>query len=109
MLGLMIGFLPCHLSYMALGMAVSAAAQTGSVLTGALGMSLFVLGTMPLLVAFGIASRGLGAVLRDRVVKTAAIIPILMGIYTIYRTRPSVAASCPCGKAGNHLSVTSNQ
>jgi hypothetical protein len=109
-LGLMIGLLPCHLSYGVLGMAVTAAAQTGSVLVGVLGMMLFVLGTAPLLVAFGIASRGLGAVLRDRVVKVAAVILILMGIYTIYRAWPSAAPSC-ChgGKASNQLPVTSDQ
>jgi len=93
-LGVMIGFLPCHLSYMALGMALTAAAQTGSIVAGALGMTLFVLGTAPLLVAFGIASRGLGVVLRGRVVKVAAVVLILMGVYTIYRTWPSAAPSC---------------
>ena len=93
-LGAMVGFLPCHLSYMALGMAVTAAAQTGSVIVAPLGMIFFVLGTAPLLVAFGIASRGLGVVLRGRVVKVAAVILILMGVYTIYRTWPSTAPSC---------------
>jgi hypothetical protein len=93
-LGAMVGFLPCHLSYMALGMAVSAVAESGRVWVGPLGMALFVLGTAPLLVAFGTASRGLGVVLRGRVVKVAAVVLILMGICTIYRTWPSAAPSC---------------
>jgi hypothetical protein len=93
-LGLMIGLLPCHLSYMALGMAASGAAQAGSIVVGPLGMMLFVLGTAPLLVVFGIASRGLGAALRDRVVKVAAGVLIAMGVWTIYRTWPSTAPPC---------------
>jgi len=48
-LGVVLGFLPCGLIYGALG----AAAGTGSVLQGALGMAAFSLGTMPALVAVG--------------------------------------------------------
>jgi sulfite exporter TauE/SafE len=48
-LGVVLGFLPCGLIYGALG----AAAGTGSVLYGALGMAAFSLGTMPALVAVG--------------------------------------------------------
>ena len=45
----MLGFLPCGLIYGALG----AAAGTGSMPQGALGMAAFSLGTMPALVAVG--------------------------------------------------------
>ena len=93
-LGLMIGLLPCHLSYGALGMAADASAGTGSVWMGPLGMLLFVLGTTPLLLVFGIASRGLGAALRDRVVRVAAVVLIAMGVWTIYRTWPSATPPC---------------
>lgn len=48
-LGVVLGFLPCGLIYGALG----AAAGTGSILQGALGMAAFSLGTMPALVAVG--------------------------------------------------------
>lgn len=48
-LGVVLGFLPCGLIYGALG----AAAGTGSMLQGALGMAAFSLGTMPALVAVG--------------------------------------------------------
>jgi sulfite exporter TauE/SafE len=48
-LGLVLGFLPCGLIYGALG----AAAGTGSMLQGALGMAAFSLGTMPALIAVG--------------------------------------------------------
>ena len=48
-LGVVLGFLPCGLIYGALG----AAAGTGSMLQGALGMAPFSLGTMPALIAVG--------------------------------------------------------
>ena len=48
-LGVVLGFLPCGLIYGALG----AAAGTGSMLQGALGMAAFSLGTMPALIAVG--------------------------------------------------------
>jgi sulfite exporter TauE/SafE len=48
-LGLVLGFLPCGLVYAALG----AAAGSGSILDGALGMAAFSVGTMPALVAVG--------------------------------------------------------
>jgi sulfite exporter TauE/SafE len=48
-LGVVLGFLPCGLIYGALG----AAAGTGSMLQGALGMAAFSLGTLPALIAVG--------------------------------------------------------
>ena len=48
-LGVVLGFLPCGLLYAAL----AAAAGTGSVLSGAIAMACFALGTVPALVAVG--------------------------------------------------------
>lgn len=48
-LGVVLGFLPCGLIYGALG----AAAGTGSILQGTLGMAAFSLGTLPALIAVG--------------------------------------------------------
>ena len=48
-LGVVLGFLPCGLLYAAL----AAAAGTGSVVSGAIAMSCFALGTVPALVAVG--------------------------------------------------------
>jgi len=48
-LGVVLGFLPCGLIYAAL----AAAAGTGSVVSGAIAMSCFALGTVPALVAVG--------------------------------------------------------
>lgn len=48
-LGVVLGFLPCGLIYAALG----AAAGSGSILHGTLGMAAFSVGTMPALVAVG--------------------------------------------------------
>jgi sulfite exporter TauE/SafE len=48
-LGVILGFLPCGLLYAAL----AAAAGTGSVVSGAISMSCFALGTVPALVAVG--------------------------------------------------------
>jgi sulfite exporter TauE/SafE len=55
-LGVVLGFLPCGFLYAAL----AATAASGNPLTGALGMLAFGLGTMPALVAVGIAGQAAG-------------------------------------------------
>ncbi|WP_342236959.1 sulfite exporter TauE/SafE family protein [Inquilinus sp. OTU3971] len=55
-LGILLGFLPCGLLYAAL----AAAAGTGGAVPGALAMLSFGLGTVPLLVAIGIAGEAAG-------------------------------------------------
>jgi sulfite exporter TauE/SafE len=56
LLGAMLGFLPCGLLYAAL----AAAAATGEAVAGALGMLAFTAGTVPMLVAIGIAGHAAG-------------------------------------------------
>ena len=56
LLGVLLGFLPCGFLYAA----VAATAASGSALLGALGMVAFGLGTMPALVAVGIAGQAMG-------------------------------------------------
>ncbi len=55
-LGIVLGFLPCGFLYAAL----ATAAASGSALFGALGMLAFGLGTMPALIAVGIAGQAAG-------------------------------------------------
>ncbi len=72
-LGVVLGFLPCGLLYAAL----AAAAGTGSMVTGALAMSGFALGTVPALVAVG-----WGGIIMRRRLRTAATwvsAPLLVG------------------------------
>jgi sulfite exporter TauE/SafE len=82
------------------------AAATGGILTGAVGMLLFILGTAPLLVAFGFGAREIGAVFRDRAVKISGIILVVMGVWTLYRTWPSAP---PCCHHAARQEVISNQ
>lgn len=64
-LGLALGFLPCGLLYGA----VAAAAATGSALSGAMAMVAFALGTVPALIAVGLAGHVAGARWSNAVVR----------------------------------------
>ncbi len=80
-LGLILGLLPCGLSYTVF----IASAGTGGLLPGMLTAFLFGLGTLPALVLFGAIISFLGAALRSRIYRTGGVIVILMGIYYMYR------------------------
>lgn len=70
-LGIALGFLPCGLLYGAL----AASAASGSVVAGGLGMLAFALGTIPALIAVGVAGHTVGGHWRGA---TAMILPLLM-------------------------------
>lgn len=72
-LGVALGFIPCGLLYGA----VAVAAAAGSALSGALGMLAFVLGTVPGLVAVGLAGHLAGRAWRSAVTRIA---PLVMGV-----------------------------
>ncbi len=76
-LGALFGFLPCGFSYAAF----TAAAGTGSFLSGMLLMMFFGLGTLPALLLFGIAASYISIQLRGLLYKTAGLVVILTGIY----------------------------
>lgn len=72
-LGLALGFIPCGLLYGA----VAVAAASGSALTGALGMAAFALGTVPSLVAVGLAGHMAGRAWRGAVARVAPVIMVV--------------------------------
>ncbi|MBI5085557.1 MAG: sulfite exporter TauE/SafE family protein [Acidobacteria bacterium] len=80
-LGLVLGFLPCGLSYAA----VLQSLATGSALGGALSMAAFGVGTSASLLAIGMFSSAIGARLGrwNTVLATASV--ILMGAFLLYR------------------------
>lgn len=80
-LGLILGLLPCGLSYTVF----IASAGTGGLFPGMLTALLFGLGTLPALVLFGAVMSFLSAALRSRIYRTGGVIVILMGIYYLYR------------------------
>ncbi|MFO1128846.1 MAG: sulfite exporter TauE/SafE family protein [Rhodospirillales bacterium] len=71
LLGVLLGFLPCGLLYAAL----AAAAASGSALSGAAAMFAFSLGTVPALVAVGLAGHVAGSRFRAT---ARALAPVLM-------------------------------
>jgi sulfite exporter TauE/SafE len=73
LLGLLLGFIPCGLLYAAL----AAAAATGDPLAGALGMAAFALGTLPNLLAVGLAGHVAGLRWRALVAKGAPLLLLL--------------------------------
>lgn len=80
-LGILMGFLPCGLSYSAF----VASAAAGGLLQGLLLAFSFGLGTLPALFAFGTVISYLDALLRDRIYRIGGIVIIVMGIYYLYR------------------------
>ena len=80
-LGVVLGFLPCGFLY-----AVFAkAAATQSVLGGGLTMLAFGLGTFPAMVLTGVTAHLISSKLRKRLYRIAAILVIVLGIFTTYK------------------------
>ncbi|MFO0753603.1 MAG: sulfite exporter TauE/SafE family protein [Thermodesulfovibrionales bacterium] len=80
-LGILLGFLPCGLSYSAF----IAAAGTGSLPRGMLLTLWFGLGTVPPLLLFGVIINYLSAKVRGWVYRTGGLEIIGLGLYFIYR------------------------
>ncbi len=72
-LGVALGFLPCGLLYGA----IAVAAASGNPLSGALGMAAFALGTVPSLLAVGLAGHLAGRTWRAAVARAAPVIMVV--------------------------------
>jgi sulfite exporter TauE/SafE len=81
LLGLVLGLLPCGLSYTVF----IAAAGTGGMLPGAMIALLFGLGTMPAVLLFGTLIASFSATLRGRIYRAGGVAIIVMGIVFILR------------------------
>lgn len=79
--GLLTGMLPCGLLYAFL----SLAASTGDMLRGMAVMSVFGLGTVPLMVLTGAGAMLLQLATRERLMRAAAWCVILTGVLTVWR------------------------
>ncbi|MDA8099547.1 MAG: sulfite exporter TauE/SafE family protein [Nitrospiraceae bacterium] len=80
-LGLLMGLLPCGLSYTSF----IAAAGTGSPVSGMMLMLAFGCGTVPALAAFGAAAGYVGSRLRGRVQQAGGLLVLAMGLYYIVK------------------------
>jgi len=80
-LGLLLGFIPCGLSYT---MEIKAA-SSGGFWQGASLMAVFGLGTAPAMFGLGFVSSALAAKLRERIYKVAAVLVLLMGVQAVLR------------------------
>lgn len=80
--GILVGFLPCGLSYSAF----IASAGTSDLLQGMVLSVSFGLGTVPALLLFGIAIKRISVVFRERMHKAGGITIIFMGLLFIYRS-----------------------
>ena len=79
--GVMTGFLPCGLVYAYLALATA----SGSVVWGAVTMSVFGLGTVPVMIATGVGVSLMSLTARARLFKVAAWCVLLTGVLTITR------------------------
>ncbi len=80
-LGLLLGFLPCGMSY---SIFFGAVALGGPLEGGAFALS-FALGTVPALFLFGVAASFLGSNVRGLLYRTGGVIVIFMGLRFIYK------------------------
>ena len=80
-LGLPIGLLPCGLLYPM----YAAAAGTGEPLEGAALLTSFGLGTVPLLGTFSFALDRIGLVTRQRLMRAAGVVMLLLGALVLWR------------------------
>jgi len=80
-LGLLLGLLPCGLSYSVF----IASAGTGGPLQGFLTALAFGLGTLPALLFFGTLMAALSASLRGTIYRAGGALVIIMGIYFLFR------------------------
>ena len=81
LLGLILGLLPCGLSYTIF----IAAAGTGSTLGGVKMALLFGLGTLPALLTFGALISVLGSSVRAVIYRAGGVLVIVMGLYYLWR------------------------
>jgi len=72
-LGVALGFIPCGLLYGA----IAVAAASGNALTGAIGMAAFALGTVPSLLAVGLAGHFAGRTWRNAVATAAPLVMVV--------------------------------
>lgn len=80
LLGLLWGWLPCGMVYAVLAMALA----SSNVLYGGMIMAAFGLGTLPLMLAMGVAFGRLASVLQGRIIRgLAGVTVILFGAYTL--------------------------
>jgi len=80
-IGLLNGFLPCGLVYVALAGALA----TGSLVQGTLYMVFFGLGTAPLLFAFSVFGQFIGAGVRRKFNKVVPVFIVVLGVIFILR------------------------
>jgi sulfite exporter TauE/SafE len=81
MIGLLNGLLPCGLVYVA----IAGAINSGNVLSGALFMMLFGIGTIPLLLIATLASDAIGQSVRSKMRKVVPYFVFLLGVLFILR------------------------
>lgn len=80
-LGMLNGAIPCGMVYMALMSSVA----TGSVWGGGAFMALFGLGTMPAMLALGLAKQQFTSALRTRIRKITPVLVAIAGIWLVAR------------------------
>lgn len=81
-LGILMGFLPCGLSYSVF----IASAGTADFLKGMVSAVCFGIGTVPAMLLFGIAVRKMSTAFREWMHKAGGITIIFMGLFFIYRS-----------------------
>ena len=80
-LGVILGFLPCGILYAAF----AKAAATQTIWGGGLTMLAFGLGTFPAMIFTGVAAHLISSRLRTKLYQCAAIMVILLGLFTVYK------------------------
>lgn len=105
LIGILNGFLPCGLVYVALAGALA----TGSLIEGTLYMTFFGLGTVPLMFAFSIFGQFVGVSVRRKFSKLIPIFIIMLGILFILRGMnlgiPYISPKLDSQMHGSHMQM----
>lgn len=96
LLGMLNGAIPCGMVYMALMSSVA----TGSAWAGGTFMALFGLGTMPAMLALGIAKQQFTPALRTRIRKLTPVLVAIAGIWLVARGITTSYPESPRASAG---------
>ncbi|MEO8148219.1 MAG: sulfite exporter TauE/SafE family protein [Bacteroidia bacterium] len=101
LIGVLNGLLPCGFVYLA----IAGAASTGSVTGGIIYMSLFGLGTFPMMMMISLAANYLGLRFRKIFTKVSPLIAIALALFLIYRGTDMKTDSCIKEKANSSAPI----
>lgn len=102
LIGMLNGLLPCGFVYLA----IAGAASTGSVTGAVIYMSLFGLGTFPVMMTLSVAANYIGIKLKRIFSKISPLIALALALFLIYRGTDMKTGNCCNTKKSSNIGLT---